>query len=138
MKASPRANDSATADEKSQGIGVSNLTQPELQWLDPTTQVPFVPWPSEEVIKRGALAQIQGMLEQGIDPASVTVTAAPGSGGPEGDGEKEEGQMEGVKVEVEEAVGVRSAAPAAVREMPKEERPRVFQGIDLFDPDEEE
>lgn len=39
--------------------------------LDPLSQLPFVPWPSQDVIAMGALAAVQGMLEDGTDPSTV-------------------------------------------------------------------
>ena len=39
--------------------------------LDPAAQLPFVPWPSQEVIGMGGLAHVQSMLEQGRDPGTV-------------------------------------------------------------------
>ena len=118
------------------GIGISSLEQKEVEWLDPPNQIPFVPWPSEEVIKRGALAQIQVMLEQGIDPASV------GSGG---DGTVNEMGDADVKHEGEDMVGVleghaevtKPLVSAPVQVERKEEKPKVFSGLDLYDPDEE-
>lgn len=102
----------------------------------------FVPWPSEEVIRRGALAQIQVMLEQGVDPEVVAAEPRP---------EKEE-QGEAVqKVKVENGAGmsdgvgqasvgegdVRMENEGGGRGARKEEKPRVFGGLDLYDPDAE-
>jgi hypothetical protein len=40
-------------------------------WLNPLNDgLPFVPWPAEETIRRGALASIQILLDQGTDPAT--------------------------------------------------------------------
>jgi len=118
------------------GIGISSLEQKEVEWLDPLNQIPFVPWPSEEVIKRGALVQIQAMLEQGIDPAGV------GSGGDEAVKEMRDAD---VKHEGEHMTGVvdghdevsRPPVSGPVQIERKEEKPKVFGGLDLYDPDEE-
>ena len=32
--------------------------------------MPFVPWPTEEAIRKGALASIQVLLDQGVDPVT--------------------------------------------------------------------
>lgn len=40
------------------------------QYLNPFASLPFVPWPTEETIRRGALASIQVLLDQGTDPAT--------------------------------------------------------------------
>jgi len=51
------------------GKGLAALPPSLKAWLDPTaTSFPFTPWPSEEVIRSGALAQIQTMLDRGEDP----------------------------------------------------------------------
>lgn len=122
-------------------MGVGALQTVEVDWLDPAAQIPFAPWPSEEVIRRGALAQIQVMLEQGVDPESVSAEAGP---------EREEGEADrAVKEENGEvAVGDVEQASAAGRDVKienavagprerKEEKPRVFGGLDLYDPDAE-
>ena len=41
------------------------------EWLNPLAQsAEFAPWPSEETIRRGALAQIQVLVDEGKDPAT--------------------------------------------------------------------
>lgn len=124
---------SLNAQAHGEGIGVSSLDQKEVQWLDPlSTQVPFVPWPSEDVIRRGALAQIQLMLEQGQDPNNVITSSA---------GEEMElasgdaivvDQPETIAADLETPVGRVTQAERIV-----EEKPKVFAGLDLYDPDEE-
>ncbi len=126
----------ADGENKGQGIGVSSLQQAEVAWLDPLNQIPFVPWPSEEVIKRGALAQIQVMLEQGVDPT-----------GDSADGDAVVEEMENVDVKQEvgdvgEVINTRVevgedsvSGPRPVQK--REEKPKVFGGLDLYDPDEE-
>lgn len=107
-----------------------------MAWLDPLNQIPFVPWPSEEVIKRGALAQIQAMLEQGINADGV------GAGGHEV--MKEMGDAS-VKQEGKDISEVVDGRPEVAREsisgtrqvQKREEKPKVFGGLDLYDPDEE-
>ena len=91
----------------------------------------FVPWPSEEVIRQGALGQVQILLEQGIDPTTV-----------ESEGLK---QTEDLSQEAEQRKddaapqdGQRPQQDAPMsREVPREEKPKVFGGLDLYDPDEE-
>ncbi|KAF2088551.1 hypothetical protein K490DRAFT_64599 [Saccharata proteae CBS 121410] len=39
--------------------------------LASSDHLPFIPWPTEMAIHRGALAEIQRMVEQGKDPATV-------------------------------------------------------------------
>ena len=124
------------------GIGVSSLAASESQWLDPSAQIPFVPWPTEEVIRRGALAQIQVMLEQGVDPAGAAV--------PKVDLEQEQEEETEMEVEVkreneggEEARRKSAVASAAAGKgraegrREEKEKPAVFGGLDLYDPDDE-
>lgn len=116
---------------KSQGIGVSSLAAGESQWLDPSAQIAFVPWPTEEVIRRGALAQIQVMLEQGVDPSSVPAAVEEAT--------KEEGMIE-ITEEKEVVDNVRRESTFASTTRPEvrqEEKPAVFGGLDLYDPDDE-
>lgn len=54
-----------------EGLGVSTLSQDAKDMLDPLSKLPFVPWPSQDIIRMGALAHIQGMLETGTDPSTV-------------------------------------------------------------------
>lgn len=115
------------------GIGVSSLATGEAQWLDPGAQMPFVPWPTEEVIRRGALARIQGMLERGVDPSEA-----------DGAVEEEKDTKMGVGAEVKlegavvEPVRKESASVGLGRvEMKRDEKPAVFGGLDLYDPDDE-
>ena len=115
-----------------EGIGVLSLDQKEVQWLDPlSTQIPFVPWPSEDVIRRGALAQIQLLLEQGQDPNNA-VTSIVGEETASADA-----------IVVDQPGGVRAAdletpvGRVTHVERTREEKPKVFAGLDLYDPDEE-
>jgi hypothetical protein len=53
------------------GTSTTALPAPISEWLNPLASAPsFVPWPTEETIKRGALASIQILLDQGIDLAT--------------------------------------------------------------------
>jgi hypothetical protein len=49
------------------GIGWESLTDQQKAWLDQFARAPFVPWPSEERIRAGALSSIQVQMEQGQD-----------------------------------------------------------------------
>lgn len=51
----------------------SSLNQEAKAMLDPVSQLPFVPWPTQELICAGALGAIQGMVERGQDPSSVVI-----------------------------------------------------------------
>lgn len=101
-------------------------------------QIPFVPWPSEDVIRQGALAQLQVLTEQGIDPSSITART--------GDGVKEEEDAMVVdnpgdtatygRISDNAKLEPRSGLPGQQVER-REEKPKVFGGLDLYDPDEE-
>ena len=114
------------AREEREGRGTASLEDMERKWLDPLTQIPFVPWVNDEVIKRGALAEIQSMVERGEDPGNVGV-----------------GVSEGVKKETVEIghdgdvvrteSGINADKGTGVHK--REERPKVFGGLDLYDPD---
>ena len=68
--------DSATpaivAAQTLQNTPSADIKLPEiwLQFLNPTEERPFMPWPSEEYIRKGALASIQILLDQGVDPST--------------------------------------------------------------------
>lgn len=44
------------------------------RFLDPLTDQTFYPWPTEEKIRMGALASIQAIIDQGIDPRGFDPT----------------------------------------------------------------
>ncbi|KAL9039137.1 MAG: hypothetical protein Q9214_004998 [Letrouitia sp. 1 TL-2023] len=114
--------------EGDKGIGVSSLEQSEVQWLDPMAKFQFVPWPREEVIKRGALAQIQVMLEQGVDPTGMEHK--------DEDIVKEEAR-EDVEMATEPMDNV--AVEGGRKIDRREEKPKVFKGLDLdVDSDDDE
>lgn len=132
--------ESPNSQTQGEGIGVSSLDQKEVQWLDPLNQIPFVPWPSEDVIRQGALAQLQVMLEQGVDPSTITARA--------GDEAKEETMEDGMAVEnpgdmapyggvSDNSKPESRSGPPGQHDERREEKPRVFGGLDLYDPDEE-
>jgi hypothetical protein len=55
---------------KSENVGIKAMEEKDKAWLVPA-DLPFEPWPNHDVIMRGALAEIQKMVESGVDPASV-------------------------------------------------------------------
>lgn len=112
--------------EEKEGRGTASLEDTERKWLDPLTQIPFVPWVNDETIKRGALAEIQSMVERGEDPGNV--------GAGESEGDKKETTEVGNN---EDAMGRESGASVdgGVGMQRREERPKVFGGLDLYDPD---
>lgn len=71
--ATPAANgqDGPSDQQSPEGIAMATLSQDTKDMLDPLSKLPFVPWPSQDIIRMGALAEIQGMLEDGKDPTNV-------------------------------------------------------------------
>lgn len=112
--------------EEKEGRGTASLEDIERKWLDPLTQIPFVPWVNDETIKRGALAEIQSMIERGEDPENVEA----------GGSDKEKGESMEIgksEDEVGREGGVGAAGGTGMQR--REEKPMVFGGLDLYDPD---
>jgi hypothetical protein len=59
------------AQVKAENVGTQSMTDFENDLLNPAAQLPFTPWPDHLTIANGALGEIQRMVEQGKDPASV-------------------------------------------------------------------
>lgn len=60
-----------SSESQQQATQTTNGTALPDEWtrfLDPLTDTAFQPWPTEEKIRGGALASLQGLLQQGIDP----------------------------------------------------------------------
>ncbi|KAH0556061.1 hypothetical protein GP486_006000 [Trichoglossum hirsutum] len=121
------------------GIGVASLENEEVLWLDPESQMLFVPWPTEETIRRGALSQVQFMMEKDLDPSTQVSLQ-----------EQEVAAREKEKLEEEKRKAKeREAAAAAARrqssalgapvqgESERQQRQQVLMGIDLYDPEED-
>ena len=69
--ATPAQNGDAAMEQPAENRAVATLSADTKAMLDPLSQLPFVPWPSQDVIRMGALAEIQGILEDGRDPSTV-------------------------------------------------------------------
>ena len=119
---------------RSRDLGISFLSDAEHKWLHPQTQVSLVPWPSEEVVRRGALSQIQAVLESGDHPENMAIkTDDVVVEGGALVGLKREGQENGEANQKEcEEIGLPRQA-----DRPGEEKPAVFGSLDLYDPDAE-
>ncbi|KAL9099597.1 MAG: hypothetical protein Q9163_004928 [Psora crenata] len=109
------------------GIGLASLRQEEKQWLDPWTGVQFTPWPSEDVMRRSALAHLQLMVEKG-------------EGVEKFDDGVREGEQVGDGLERADDLGTEKAdvgvgGTGALQK--QQEKPKVFGGLDLYDPDQE-
>jgi len=122
------------------GVGGDAAAQPENQKgggqnvAEVTDMRTWLPWPSEDIIRQGPLGQIQVMQEQGLDPASAS-----GEEGKEGNADEMEGVVKEEKGEQGGRVGdnIVERENAGRREVQTEEKPKVFGGLDLYDPDEE-
>jgi len=123
--------------------GISSLTAPEIQWLDPALHAPFLAWPSEDRIRRGGLAALQAKLESGEDIEAGVDGESGVKGGDGGVGEGERDAMEGVTREVKDKrdrYGVRGGRVMENGVGPgggREKKPSVFSGLDMYDLEDE-
>lgn len=114
-------------------------------WLDPrSSALPFTPWPGEDIIRRGALAQIQGLRDRGGDPATEDLVT--GAGGV-ADGAAQAAEEERDERRREDEAKTQAQAQERVREAQGHasegaarsraaERTAVFEGFELYNPDE--
>lgn len=116
------------------------------QWLNPAADLPFTPWPSEEIIRRGALASLQILTDKGIDPAtfdpekSAELEAERKRIMEEEDRLREEEKArieEERRREMERRASISSGLGEERREARREEKPSVFQ-LETFDDDDED
>ena len=136
--------DSATpAAAQSQNTTATSTSLPKgfTQFLNPLADAPFIPWPTEETIRRGALASIQVLLDQNIDPAtfdpakSAELEAERKRIAEEEDRAREEQKVkaeEERRKDMERRMSVSGNAATAARE---QEKPGVFQ-LETFDDEE--
>ncbi|KAJ9667932.1 hypothetical protein H2201_002118 [Coniosporium apollinis] len=118
---------------KDEGVALSTLTQEQRDWLDSMFHTPFVPWPSEAVIQRGGLMEIQRMLERGRDPGAVLPPKEQ-----EAEERRRAEEEERRKREEEEEEGRRREVWATQMARRGEGQGEVFGGLDLYDPEEDE
>lgn len=103
------------------------------RWLDPaTSRAQFTPWPDQDAIRRGALARIQGMLENGQDPTTAHINGVAEEVVPE---QQQNGQVEAP------ADRTRDRRTAVASQGPGRQRQESLDdggiGFDLYEPDEE-
>jgi hypothetical protein len=63
--------DGATPSQaQSQGSPVKTTDLPPIlaRWLNPSAEMPFIPWPGQDNLRIGAMANIQRIENQGMDP----------------------------------------------------------------------
>jgi hypothetical protein len=138
------SNSATPAATQSQNTTATSTSLPEgfTQFLNPLADAPFIPWPTEEIIRRGALASIQVLLDQNIDPAtfdpakSAELEAERKRIAEEEDRAREEQKAkaeEERRKEMERRMSVSGNLASAGRD---QEKPGVFQ-LETFDDDEE-
>jgi hypothetical protein len=115
--------------------GLSMLEDSEKHWLDPVTQTPYFPWPTDDMIARSGLARVQGW----IGAAPVEEEQQPGQGPPH---EEEKVDGSGAMEGMETANGAGSQARIENVARPqgavqREEKPSQFMGLDLYDPEDD-
>ncbi|KAL8728751.1 MAG: hypothetical protein Q9181_005236 [Wetmoreana brouardii] len=133
------ANGGVLPTNEGDGVGVWSLEQADVQWLNPLEQIPFVPWPTEEVLKKGALGQIQVMLEQGVDPGAGEASGLSAGGGGAEEG-VEDIRMDEAATEVPMNPGnvMVDGGNGRVEGRRREEKPKVFKGLDLDEDSDED
>lgn len=124
-------------EDKDKGIGWASLTEDQRRFLDRLSELQFVPWPQDDAVRSGALARIQAMQEQGLDPAVMTKRRE------DTDEAKQDANDDGRRGEEERAR--RDTERTGFRQTAGRDRPRggeeekkesAFAGLDLYDPEE--
>ncbi|KAH0533991.1 hypothetical protein FGG08_007403 [Glutinoglossum americanum] len=139
---SPVDAESQAVGKDSKGIGIASLENEEVLWLDPESQMPFVPWPSEETIRRGALSQIQFMVEQDLDPSAQANLQEQEAAARDKEKLEEEDKKRKAKEREAAAATARKhssavgAAPAQGEQNRQQQQPALW-GIDLYDPEDD-
>ncbi|KAF3927849.1 hypothetical protein ABW20_dc0103346 [Dactylellina cionopaga] len=119
---------------ESSGNAATRPTAEDIAMLDPSANMPFAPWPSEEVMKRGILANM------GYPDAMPTTAAAgqPGEGAPVAATSEAAPAMAsgGGDRQMTDADRERAREEAARREAERKAKEQeVFQGLDLYQSD---
>ena len=113
------------------GFGVKQLQDAEVQWLHPEKFIPFVPWPTEEIIQRGALAAVERGDMPDAEPPPGQKPEENMNGSAQSALHQVDASEEGKK-----AMDVGAQQPPIRREA-EADKPKVFRGLDLYDPDVE-
>lgn len=113
------------------GVALTALQPHESQWVNPELPPWFIPWPSDETIRRGGLAVLQaGGVEVDV-PMGVDEEE-------EGGAREEEVEKKRSKGDEAEPAKTQAAAVEPARQQAVEEKkPAVFRGLDLYDPDDD-
>ncbi|KAF3284339.1 hypothetical protein TWF970_011558 [Orbilia oligospora] len=114
------------------GNAATRPTAEDIAMLDPTAGMPFVPWPTEEIMRRGILANMGSM--ETMPDAAAGQEAEPGAAEPDTTGEV--APPTGGSRQMSDADRERAREEAARREAERKQKEQeVFQGLDLYDPD---
>ena len=122
-----------------EGKAVASLPDNIKAWLDPSTSgITFMPWPDNDMIRRGALSRIQYATEQGQDPGTMDIAAedsrqddVEGANG-QNIGDGQDGLQNGTDNRNGESRQM-AAQPGRV----KEDVGSGMMDFDLYDPDED-
>jgi len=123
------------------GTGVKTNSKNWAEFLGPRDDLGWTPWPSPDAIRSGALASIQILLDQGVDPAtfdpekSAELEAERKRIMEEEDNKREQEQArmeEERRREMERRMSASGARPERAQEQPK-----VFQ-LETLDDDEDD
>lgn len=134
----PAITDTQTTD----ATGVASNNEAWKTFLETTNEAPFLPWPNDYIIRRGALASIQLLVDQGIDPWKFDPQK---SAELEADmkriAEEEENAREVEKARADEErrreMERRMSTSGGTGMERREEAPKVFQ-LETFDDDEDD
>lgn len=152
-------NTDATANSNAATTTTTALPEQWHSYLNPHTEIPWVPWPTDDIIRRGGLASLQQLVDTGAD--IQTQSQAPDTAGmeslqisPDVDRSREvEAQLqkekadkeEMVRREVERARHVAADAGALQQQQQQQQQrqaqsrqPRVFEGLSALDDDDED
>ncbi|KAF8857871.1 hypothetical protein BDZ45DRAFT_714704 [Acephala macrosclerotiorum] len=100
----------------------------------------FVPWPNEEVIRRGALASIQVLLDKGVDPWTFDPEKSAELEAERvriADAEEAERQKRDEERRMDMVRRMSMSGSGGAGEVRREEAPKVFQ-LETFDDDEDD
>jgi len=113
----------------------STLTQAQRDWLEEASRAPFMPWPTDNKIREGALGHIQNMIARGQDPTTVL---GPAEQEAEDKRRAEDVEREKQEQQEKEAEARRRESVYASAVRPQQQPQAVFQGLDMYDPDDDE
>jgi hypothetical protein len=133
------ATPSAGAAQTSQNTTTATNSLPEdwVRWLNPNTGQLFVPWPSEENIRKGALASIEVLMNQGVDPATFDPEMSAELEAERRRLDEEEARRAEDIMRLQEEQRRRMSVGGSVTGERVVERPKVFQ-LESFDDDDDD